>query len=599
MGDERDGDSEVEGGMAGPTLAGARLSWVDVGNAIHTETEWQFDALDLRPVARWLEVRGDEHPGAVSPESTQRLTDRYLDTEDWRIYRAGYTLRIRSDGRRSEATLKALPGEGSVRRRVEITQAISDASVVSDGSPLDGTGPVGRRVRDVCGTRPLQPLFQVETTRRTYSVQAGGSRAELALDHTSIPVPGPGEPVQLRRIEVEVREGPPDGLVAFVRELESGTGLRPASLTKFQAGLLGTGTAPPPLPEFGPMDAGPSQTLGEVAFAALRRQFQAFLRTEPGTRIGDDPEDLHDMRVATRRMRAALSVFEEALPARGVRARQELGWIAVALGAVRDLDVQLEYMERWLAESTAEDGPGHDAGEAPGQILAALREAREAARDDLLRVLDSPRYARFVDSFTGMLLRGPLRAQSVAWKPVGAEAPRLAERRRRAVRKGMKKVAGAADREAALHKVRIRAKRLRYLLEFLADVYPQEVPDVVGRLVKTQDLLGVQQDAIVGSGRLRELALRGDGPLGSAAVFLLGSFAERYAEMGRQAVRRWSKRPSPVGGAAWKRLDKAMKRLQQQTLDVPVPPRMVLAGSVDPEASPADGVQPVRAITEA
>jgi triphosphatase len=451
----------------------------------------------------------------------------------------------------------------------------------------------------VCGTRPLVPLFQVETTRRAYSVQAGGSRGEIALDETSIPVPGPGEPVQLRRIEVEVREGAPDGLVAFVRELESGTGLRPATLTKFQAGLLGTGMAPPPPPEFGPIDAGPSQTLGEVACAALRKQFQAFLRSEPGTRMGDDPEDLHDMRVATRRMRAALSVFEEALPARGMRARQELGWIADALGAVRDLDVQLERMERWLAESTGEDGPGQDAVEASAQILAALREARETARDELLRLLNSPRYARFVDSFAGMLLRGPLRAQPVAWKPVGAEAPRLADRRRRAVRKGMKKVAGAEDRDAALHKVRIRAKRLRYLLEFLADVYPQEVPDVVSRLVKTQDLLGVQQDAIVGSGRLRELALREDDPLGPAAVFLLGGFAERYAELGRQAVRRWSKRPSPVGGAAWKRLDKAMKKLHQQTLDVPAPPRMALAGSVDAVPSPANGVHPVRAITEA
>ena len=79
-----------------------------------------------------------------------------------------------------------------------------------------------------------------------------------------------------------------------------------------------------------------------LAFAVLRRQLAVVRAKEPGTRLGEDPEELHDMRVATRRLRAALSLFEAVLPVRAQVFREELGWLARLLGSVRDLDVQLE-----------------------------------------------------------------------------------------------------------------------------------------------------------------------------------------------------------------------------------------------------------------
>src|SRR5207247_63717 len=130
----------------------------------------------------------------------------------------------------------------------------------------------------VCGNRPLLLLCEVRTSRRPYLLDVGPARAEVVLDETTIPVADSNRPVRLRRVEVEVVDGAPEDLAAFVGELEMGAGLRPATLTKFEAGLLSLGLSAPALPDLGPTDADASSTLGEVAFAALRTHFQAFLR---------------------------------------------------------------------------------------------------------------------------------------------------------------------------------------------------------------------------------------------------------------------------------------------------------------------------------
>ena len=82
--------------------------------------------------------------------------------------------------------------------------------------------------------------------------------------------------------------------------------------------------------------------MGELAFAVVRRQLAVLRDKEPGTRLGEDPEELHDMRVATRRLRAALALFAGVLPVRAQTYREELGWLGRLLGEVRDLDVQQE-----------------------------------------------------------------------------------------------------------------------------------------------------------------------------------------------------------------------------------------------------------------
>jgi triphosphatase len=122
------------------------------------------------------------------------------------------------------------------------------------------------------------------------------------------------------------------------------------------------------------------------------------LAHEPGVRLGEDPEELHDMRVATRRLRAALKLYAEALPKRAERFEKDLHWAADALGDVRDLDVHLER----LAEEALVDGNE----EFFEKAITALKERRIEARRRMLEVLNSDRYERLVSGFSGMLRRG-------------------------------------------------------------------------------------------------------------------------------------------------------------------------------------------------
>ena len=114
---------------------------------------------------------------------------------------------------------------------------------------------------------------------------------------------------------------------------------------------MALGVTIPTLPDLGPTDATAEASFGQLGYAVVRRHLGVLLAKESGTRLGEDIEELHDMRVATRRLRAALDLFAEVFPVRAVGLRNELRWLAGVLGAVRDLDVQLERMDdpEWAA----------------------------------------------------------------------------------------------------------------------------------------------------------------------------------------------------------------------------------------------------------
>ena len=243
-------------------------------------------------------------------------------------------------------------------------------------------------------------------------------------------------------------------------------GLQPARLSKFEAGLLALGEEIPGSPDLGPTDVSATSTMGELAFAVLRRQLAVVRDKEPGTRLGEDVEELHDMRVATRRLRAALSLFESVLPVRAQLFREELGWMGRLLGAVRDLDVQRQGLAEMAAQGAGViagiDTTGHD----PLADLAALLEReRQAARTELLNGLDSVRWDRLVKGLTAMAQQGPARRSLATRVPAEIGMPELVLARHGKVTKA----ARAAKRSGVVsdfHRVRIRCKRLRYALEF-------------------------------------------------------------------------------------------------------------------------------------
>jgi CHAD domain-containing protein len=515
------------------------------------EVEWQFDALDMRPVKRWLEGDSWGPDPSVATGETREISDGYFDTDDWRIYRAGYALRIRrTDGEKVEATMKRLApanGDTGLKRRREISEplAVADLQTLKD-SP----GPVGDRVRALTGPEALRPLFEVRTRRSTHHLLLDGFRAgEVALDETAIPVDEEAEPARIRRVEVEVEPEALDRLEPFVGRLRGECRLSAAVASKYESGLLARGLTPPEPPEFGPTGVDGSLSTGEFAFRLLRTQFGNFLVHEPGTRIGEDPEELHDMRVATRRMRAAMKVFEEALPARTRAFRNSFKWVSGVLGEVRDVDVQLGHLEVWVSEAAPEDR----------EPLVALRAVLEAQRvkrrKAMLRALGSRRYARLVASFSAFLQKGPSRRAAGARQPITEAAPRLLRKPFRKVRKLGDPLSELSSGEE-FHELRKKGKRLRYALEFLEGVYGQPIREFVGPLKKLQDVLGDHQDAEVAAVHLRELGVdRGRGRrLPPETIFVMGGISLRYGLRARELSSGYPKAYRKAVRGKWKKI---------------------------------------------
>ena len=310
---------------------------------------------------------------------------------------------------------------------------------------------------------------------------------------------------------------------------------------------MASGRRIPTDPDLGPTVMSEAPTIGELAVVVLRRNLAAMLRHEPGTRLGEDPEALHDMRVATRRLRAALGMFADVLPVRGRHLRVELGWLADVLGDVRGLDVQLERVQRWSDELPADDGT------VLGELTRVLHTQRDGARQRLLEALESNRYERLVAGFETMVRQGPLRRSAPARAHALMAVPDMVRLYHRAVGKAAKR-ARRSGVPGDFHRLRIRCKRLRYALEFVSELYPGQVSKYIRRVVDIQDTLGLMQDAEVASARLRALATDETAGLSCQAVFVMGGVAHRYQQEAARLAKQVPDHLDDLTGSHWHRL---------------------------------------------
>jgi triphosphatase len=271
------------------------------------------------------------------------------------------------------------------------------------------------------------------------------------------------------------------------------------------------------------------------------------LAHEPGVRLGEDPEELHDMRVATRRLRAALKLYSEVLPKRAERYERDLRWVAGALGEVRDLDVHLQGLSQESSRN----------GEVLEQVVSLLGERRVEARRRMLKALDSNRYERLIASFSGTLRRG---RSPIPSAPILEVAPELLKDRYKKVRKVANKLREDSPPEH-FHDLRKKGKRLRYAMEPLQEIYGKPAKKMVKLLKKTQDDLGDHQDLIVAAGLMEELGVAGD--LAPQGAFSMGSMSERHgieaAEIRRDYLGSKGLR-TLKNGKEWKKLRRKLEK---------------------------------------
>ena len=250
----------------------------------------------------------------------------------------------------------------------------------------------------------------------------------------------------------------------------------------------------------------PDDGMAEAARKTLYFHFQRMLFHEPGTRLGEDIEELHQMRVATRRMRAACRVFGEYLDMDQMASRVKgLRRTARVLGAVRDLDVFWDKTQRYL------DGLPNDQQGSLEPLLIAWEKQREHHRRRMLTYLSSARFTRFTEDFDAFLRRpgaGALPILSKAEEPrpyrLRHVLPSTVFERLAAVRAYDEWVTGPDVPLTRLHQLRIAAKYLRYTLEFFQEVLGPEAKPAIKEIKQLQDHLGDLQDAVVASNLLRE-----------------------------------------------------------------------------------------------
>ena len=502
-----------------------------------------FEVPDLEVAERWLRSQPAYAALSLVRQADDAVQSVYLDTADWRVYHAGYLLRVTDttagdSDRAEQATTTVLePREPGTRSSVTLPTTVSPGGIETLIGDAATGGPAADRLRLLLRRGVPQPLFTASVRRRHWIVCAGTDElAAITLSDHTIIVPG-RPPAALRR--AEVRSLAADGLERAALALDawrSACGLTPVTQSDVEAGLVAAELRPG-LVDLGPTDVTRNDRAVDRAYAVLRRRLAELLSLEGGTALGDDPEQLHQMRVATRRLRAALRLFDSLLPPELTAARGEWQWLAQALGAVRDLDVQIEHLDQLRQRGSWDDAT------ALMPLRAQFERQRTDARQKLLNTLESERYGSLVASLSDLLVAGPLAtAADVSSRDLAAAT---IPRRYRQFRRDADRLS-AASPEAEYHALRIRAKRLRYSLELFQDLYGRRGDQALLALKALQDRLGELQDLTTTDQRLRGLVVTHAGELPPETLVMIGRLSEQHRARSRELIDTFPDTLAPV-----------------------------------------------------
>lgn len=423
--------------------------------------------------------------------TTATHTDSYHDTDEFRLIRAGITVRRRDEDTRSTWTVKVptpAPDVADGLSRLEINIEASGARMPRE---------VVRLVRARARSAPLRLVTRLSNRRRSTIVTDGhGPVAQIDDDEVTV-AGGAGAGQGFREIEVELlADAPAQLLGALVRALRQ-AGARPADPTPKLAQVLGAVAAAPP--DLAPVELGDKPSLSEVVWAALTDHVRRLVDHDPIIRLDLDPEGVHQARVATRRLRADLRTFRPVVDREWSEPlRDELRGLGRALGTVRDGDVMLEE----LRDRTA-DLPDGDR-RAAERLVGRLERERADALDRLQRLLDGARYVRLLDQLVEGAAEPRFDVEVDVERPAADVLPDLVAKPWKKLRREIRRLDDRPPDEA-LHRVRIRAKRARYAAEAAAAV-GEEADRLADRLADLQDELGDLQDAVVAEGWLRRAA---------------------------------------------------------------------------------------------
>lgn len=471
-------------------------------------------ALEARSANRFK-----RHPAlaGLKPASA-RLHSLYFDTPTFDLLRAGIALRLRRVGFHWVQTVKArADGGGVLAQRPEW-----EVRLTGNRPDLDVLPAEARRLIPASVGVGLAPAFETEFRRTTWQVEQGGSLIEVALDRGEIRAGGQAWPIS--ELELELKSGELDALFALADRLLADLPFRLEPRSKAQrgyqlAGALSLAPVKAAMPELR------ADAPASVAYTAIVRacmaQFEAnlpgFLQAEE-----PDPEYVHQMRVAMRRLRAVtglLRFLQRETPAWV----GELGWLMGELSTARDWDVlvteTLPRVRQRLEQAAVLDALGQAA-----QRLRRQADGRARA------ALASPRLVRL-----WLAIERDLATDTTTPITTLDWAKTALDRRYRQIRR----LGSRLDEmdPAERHTLRIAGKKLRYAAEFFACLHPKAARRFIASLAGLQDVLGVLNDVAVTAHLLQEAKQSGGHAVWEGAGLVAGFLAReqdlRLAELGR------------------------------------------------------------------
>ncbi len=465
---------------------------------IEIELKFAIDPADIAAFRRLPFLRD-------VPATETALSATYFDTEDHALYHAGYTLRLRRSAKGVTQTLKG-PSTGGAG-----LFARSEAEHLVEGDALDAAllaGDLPEELRLATSGR-LAPIFTIETERTEWLLRSGASLISLCADSGAIEAAGQRQAVA--EIELEVKEGPVEAAVALAQTAAAQVALHLEPLTKSDRGyrLIGVERlrrsrgALPPAQSF-------TATLRRIAASLLND----IALQRPVVAASGEVEAVHHMRVLLRRLRCLLDIVRETMDVPGIAtAMRTLRRAFRRLGAVREIDILTAALPL--------------NSEAADPALARLAEARMIAMARAARTLASRRFGRA----QLRLLAFATATDDAAERPgrIQKELGRVLRRRWRALRE-----AGAPGPQspAARHRLRIKAKTLRYASDFAEDLYPSEkalkqrkrlqssvrtLQETLGQLNDERTLAGIAVD-LLGKPAAVSLGLAEGGPVDPATL---------------------------------------------------------------------------------
>ncbi len=471
----------------------------------------------------------------LRPHPVRELLSTYFDSRDLVLSRRAMALRVRRHGLDWEATLKwAGSVHGNVHERPELNIALPHQPSAPprpwpEPMPLrsgKGGATKGKQsalpscsrgddedegydqpssppllslttlppdlfpyvVAPLAG-RKLVPVLVTEIQRLAIDVLDSSATevlAEIALDRVLLRSPNSRDPRRERYCEVEIerKKGSRSDIARITQRLRSGRRMHPSPDSKLVRGLrLLYGEQAWQVPAVERVQA--DDNVAEATCKIVATQLERLLGADPAVRIGNEPEAVHAMRVAIRRLRVVVQLLPDGFdPVTQHRLRRELRWLGQLLGAVRDCDVLLQHLATDRAKLSARRRPLVE--EYARYVAARRQQCRTAMRTGL----ESQRYARLLRLLEDF---APAPGVSVLMRVAGAIA----------LRKAYKKLSKGGDRIGKqptadeLHAVRIRAKRLRYLTELLLPWTERHGKRLLKRMVELQDVLGAHNDSTV------------------------------------------------------------------------------------------------------